>query len=122
MIMNQSITYRLWIPHACGTRPPVSNPRRPDPAGDLRAAVPRGRADGWGADGAVGRFPAGRLKASRRAEAGWPRARPPSGATDALQRAARRAESADRVDQPDGRLLAEPARRSRRSPEEDGPM
>ena len=56
------------------------------------------------------RLAAGGLEASGRAEAGRAGARPPRRPADALQRAARRLGAADRLDQPDDRLLAEPVR------------
>ncbi len=96
--------------------------RRSDAAGHLRAAVPRRRPDGRGPDGAGRRLAAGRLEASRGPEAGRAGARPPRRPPDALQRAARRPGPADRLDKPDGRLLAKPVRRPRRPTQTDGPM
>src|SRR5262245_54616613 len=84
--------------------------------------MPRRRADGRGPDGAGGGLATGRLQASRGAQTGWAGTRPPRGSPDALQRAARRAGPTDRLDRPDGRLLAKPLRPSRRSPQKDGPM
>src|SRR5213082_2628153 len=59
----------------------------------------------------------GGLEASRGPETGRTGARPASRPPDALQRAARRAGPAARLDRPDGRLLAKPVRRSRRPAE-----
>src|SRR5215831_4281117 len=103
---------RYAIPDAC----------RSDPAGHLREAVPRRRADGRGADGAGRGVAAGGLEASRGAQAGRAGARPPRGSPDALPGAPPRAGAAARLDQPDGRLLGEPVRPPRGSAQEDGPM
>src|SRR6476661_6973927 len=40
--MNKPITCELWISHVHHPRSSVSDACRPDPADDLRAAVPRG--------------------------------------------------------------------------------
>src|SRR3546814_5857730 len=64
----------------------------------------------------------GRVEASRRSEAGRAGAGPPRRAPDALWRAARRPGPADRLDNPDDRVLAEPVRRPRRPAEKDGSM
>src|ERR1700687_216784 len=95
---------------------------RPASAGDLRAAVPRRRADGRGTDGSGRGLATGRLKASRRSEAGRAGARPSRRAPDALWRPARRLGPADRLDKPNGRVLAKPIRPPRRSAQKDGPM
>src|SRR6516162_9643737 len=81
------------------SRHAVQDARGSDAAGDLRAALPSGRAEG-----------------------GRPRAGPPGRPPDPLQRPARRPRATDRLDQSDGRLLGEPVRRPRRPAEEDGPM
>src|SRR3546814_9236437 len=49
-------------------------------------------------------------------------ARPPPGPPDPLQPAARRPCPAERLDRPDGRLLAGPVRRPRNPAQPDGPM
>src|SRR5262249_41375534 len=51
-----------------------------------------------------------------------PGARPPRRPRDALQRAAQRPGPPDRLDKPDGRLLARPVRPTRRFAQKDGPM
>src|SRR5690242_20589751 len=103
-------------------RSPLQNPCRSDAPGPLREPLSRRRADGRGADRAGGHLAAGRLQASRPAQAGRPGARPPARAPDPLQRATQRAGAADRLDEPDDRLLAKQVRRPRRSPQKDGPM
>src|SRR5205085_2417136 len=100
----------------------VPNACRSDPAGDLRAAVPRRRADGRGADCARRHLAAGGLQASRRAQTGRPGARPSRRAPDPLQRADQCARPVDRLDQPADRFLGEAVRRSRKPSEKDGPM
>src|SRR6185437_15254693 len=100
----------------------LQNARRPHPAGDLRAIVPRRREDGRSADSAGRNLPTGRIKAPGRSETGWPGALPARGPSDALQRAAQRLGPADRLDPPDGRVLGEKVRRPRKPAEEDGPM
>src|SRR6266436_5628173 len=120
--MRQSIARRLSIPNAERSRCALQNARRSDPSGDLRAAVPRRRADGRGSDGSGRGLATGRLKASWGPEAGRVGARPPRRSPDALQRAARRLGPADRLDKPNGRLLAKPVRPPRRSAQKDGPM
>src|SRR5467141_1718118 len=62
----------------------LQNARRSDSAGYLRAIVPRRRADGPGSDGSGRGLATGRLKASRRSEAGRAGARPPRRSPDAL--------------------------------------
>src|SRR3954452_4337104 len=84
--------------------------------------MPRRRADGRGPHGSGRGVATGRFKASRGAQAGRPCARPSRRSPDALQRATRRPGPADRLDEPDGRLLATPVRRSRGSAQTDGPM
>src|SRR5262249_33278113 len=91
-------------------------------AGDLRAAVPRRRAERRGSDGARRGLAAGRLEASRPLEAGRAGARPARRPADPLQRAARRLGPADRLDEPNGRVLAKPVRSPRRLAQKDGPM
>src|SRR6266481_8804317 len=120
--MCQSIASRLSIPHAKRSRCALQNARRSDSAGYLRAIVPRRRADGRGSDGSGRGLATGRLKASWGPEAGRVGARPPRRSPDALQRAARRLGPADRLDKPNGRVLAEPVRPPRRLAEKDGPM
>src|SRR6266446_6701476 len=100
----------------------LQNARRSDSAGYLRAIVPRRGADGRRPDGSGRGLATGRLKASRGPEAGRVGARPPRRSPDALQRAARRLGPADRLDKPNGRLLAKPVRPPRRSAQKDGPM
>src|SRR5262249_32799839 len=95
---------------------------RSDPAGNLRAAVPRGRADSRSLDSAGRDLAARRIETSRGFEAGRAGARPPRRPPDALQRAARRSGPADRLDEPDGGLLAKPLRPPRRTAEKDGSM
>src|SRR5262249_23219397 len=75
-----------------------------------------------GSDGAGADLATGRLEASRGPEAGRTGARPPRRSPDALQRAARRPRPADRLDEPDDGVLAEPVRRPRRPAQTDGPM
>src|SRR5437763_2228220 len=113
---------RVIDAYAQCSRCAVQDARRSDPARDLRAAVPRRRADRRGPDGPGRRLATGGLEASWRPQAGRAGARPPRWPSDALQRAARRPRPADRLDEPNGRLLAEPVRRPRRSPQTDGPM
>src|SRR6266436_10397601 len=122
MVIRKSIASRLSIPNAERSRCALQNARRSDPAGSLRTTVPRRRADGRGPDGSGRGLATGRLKASRGPEAGRAGARPPRRSPDALQRAARRACPADRLDKPNGRVLAEPVRRPRRPTQKDGPM
>src|SRR5437660_7762753 len=109
-------------PDAECPRRALQNARRSDAPGYLRAIVPRRRADGRGSDGSGRGLATGRLKASWRPEAGRAGARPPRRPPDALQRAPRRLGPADRLDEPNGRVLAEPVRRPRRPAEKDGPM
>src|SRR5882724_2439662 len=120
--MFKSIASRLSTPNAERSRCALQNARRSDPPGSLRTTVPRRRADGRGPDGPGRGLAAGRVKASRRSEAGRAGARPSPRSPDTLQRTARRPGPADRLDKPDGRLLGEPVRRPRRLTEEDGPM
>src|SRR3990167_10803508 len=122
MNIRQSIANGLLIPDAKRPRCALQNACRSNPAGPLRAAVPRWRADGGSPDGAGQGLATGRLEASRDPEAGRAGARPSRRPSDTLQRAARRPGPAGRLDEPDGRLLAKPVRRPRRSPQEDGPM
>src|ERR1700730_6047170 len=117
-----SIASRLSIPNAERSRCALQDARRSDSAGSLRTTVPRRRADGWGSDGSGPSAATGRLKASRGPEAGGVGARPPRRSPDALQRAARRLGPVDRLDKPNGRLLAKPIRQPRRSAQKDGPM
>src|SRR5579859_4281285 len=107
---------------ATAPRHPFQDARRPDAAGSLRAAVPRWRPDGRRPDGSGRGLAAGGLEAPRHPQTGRTGARPPRRPADALQRAARRSGPADRLDQPDGRLLAKPVRPPRRSAQKDGPM
>src|SRR5207249_976231 len=100
---------------ATAARYAIQNARRSDATGDLRAAVPRRREDGRGPDGSGRDLATGRLKASWDPEAGRAGARPPRRPPDALQRAARRLGPADRLDKPNGRVLAKPVRPPRRS-------
>src|SRR6476469_6331208 len=101
---------------------PLQNARGSDAPGDFRAAVPRRRKDGRGADTYGRGLATGRLEASRGPEAGRLGARSPRRASDALHGAAWRLGPPDRLDQPDGWLLGEPVRRPRRPSQEDGPM
>src|SRR6266581_3220150 len=120
--MRQSLASRLSIPNADRSRCALQNARRSDSAGSLRTAVPRRREDGRGSDGSGRGLAAGRLKASWGPEAGRAGARPPRRSPDALSRAARRLGPADRLDRPNGRVLAKPLRPPRRSAQQDGPM
>src|ERR1700730_4856506 len=113
---------RLWIRNADRSRCALQNARRSDSAGSLRAIVPRRRANGRGSDGSGRGLATGRLKTSRGPEACRAGARPPQRSPDALSRAARRACPPDRLDKPDGRVLAKPVRPTRRSTQKDGPM
>src|SRR3546814_11305104 len=67
----------LSIPNAERSRCALQNARRSDPAGSLRATVPRRRADGRGPDGSGRGLATGGLKASLGPEAGRAGARPP---------------------------------------------
>src|SRR5580704_19664973 len=107
---------------AAASRHPFQNARRSDATRHIRAAVSRRRTDGRGPDGSGRGLATGRLEASRGPQRGRAGARPPRRPPDALQRAARRACPPDRLDKPDGRVLAEPVRPPRRSAEKDGPM
>src|SRR5882757_7269045 len=122
MVIRQSIANRLSIPNAERSRYALQNVRRSDSAGSLRTTVPRRRADGRGPDGSGRGLATGRLKASPGLEAGRAGARPPRRSPDALQRAVRRLGPADRLDEPNGRVLAKPVRPTRRSTQKDGPM
>src|SRR5260370_5932459 len=84
--------------------------------------MPGSREDGGGSDGAGWDLSAGGLKTSWASQAGRVGARPPRRSPDALQRAARRLGPADRLDKPNGRVLAKPVRSPRRSTQKDGPM
>src|SRR3569833_3000134 len=103
-------------------QPFVSLPVRSDTSGDLRTAVPRRRADGRRTDQARRGLAAGGLEASRRVERGRAGQGSPRRSRDALQRTAQRVGAADRLDQPDGGLLAKPVRPTGRPVEKDGPM
>ena len=75
-LSDLSITDGLWdYMHTC-TRHRLPYPGRSDPSGDLRAAGPRRRADGAGADRPCRRLATGGVQAPRRAEARRPGARP----------------------------------------------
>ncbi len=94
----------------------VQNARRSDPAGALRAPVPRRRADRGRADGAR---PGSRSRRCRSIsasskQAGLVRDRHEGRQTHYSAQLGALG-PADRLDQPDGRLLAEPVRRPRRS-------
>src|SRR5580704_13296848 len=121
-VMSQSIAIGLSIAYADHPRRPVQNPRRPDSSCAVRAAVPRGRADGRVADRAVRGLAAGGFEASRRAEAGRAGARSTRRTPDPLQRPARRPDPFGRLDQRDEGLLAGQVRPPRRPVEKDGPM
>src|SRR3954453_19252149 len=108
MVIRKSIATGLSIPNAKRSRCAVQNARRSDQAGSVRTTVPRRRADGRGADGAGRGLATGRLKASGGPEAGRAGARPPRRSPDALQRTTWRLGPADRLDEPDGRVLAKP--------------
>src|SRR5437868_3950973 len=71
------ITTGLSITNAERSRRALQNACRSDPPGDLRAIVPRRRADGRGPDRSGRGLATGRLKASRRSEAGRAGARSP---------------------------------------------
>src|SRR4029077_17939508 len=122
VVIQKSIATGLSIPYAERSRCALQNARRSDSAGSLRTAVPRRRADGRGSDGSRRGLATGRLKASRGPEAGRAGARPPRRSPDALQRTARRLGPADRLDKPNGGVLAKPVRPPRRSAQKDGPM
>src|SRR5689334_11693773 len=107
--MSKSITNGLSI-NVESTGHAVPDARRSHKARDLRAPVPRRRTDGRRVDGAGRGLAARGVEAPRRAEAGRPGARSPGGPPDALQRAVVGAGAADRLDQPDGRILAEAVR------------
>jgi len=100
------------------------NARRSDPAGHLRAAVPRRRADGRGPDGPGRSLATGRLKASIGAEAGraWCATRHEGRPERIIARSSAAPGAVDRLDQPNDRLLAKPVRPTRRSAEKDGSM
>src|SRR5580693_3109643 len=104
------------------SRHALPNARRSDETRDLRASLPRGRADGRGADGSGRDLATGRLEASSVAETGGPGARPPSRPPDALSRRGARLKLAHRLDERDEGLLAKPVRRPRRFAQKDGPM
>src|SRR5437762_6189672 len=108
--------------HAAADRPGLQVPCRPHPAGHLRAAVPRRRADRLGVDGGLRRVAARDFQASPSAQDRRPRARPPPGPRDALQRGAKSAQAAHRLDGHLRGVLARKVRRSRKSSEQDGPM
>src|SRR5882672_1702495 len=120
--MNQINSQRVMCSDAECPRCALQNARRSDSAGSLRTTVPRRRADGRGPDGSGRGLATGRLKASRRPEAGRAGARPLRRSPDALLRAAQRLGCADRLDKPNGRLLAKPVRPTRKSTQEDGPV
>src|ERR1700742_3822744 len=84
--------------------------------------MPRRRADSRRIDRARQGFTAGSFKTTCCPEASEACARPASGPRNPLQRTAWRAGAADRLDEPDDRLLAEQIRSTRRSSEKDGPM
>src|SRR5246127_3288025 len=84
--------------------------------------MPRGREDRRSPDSSGGDLATGRLEASWGPEAGRAGARPSGRTPDALQRAAQRIGPTDRLDEPNGRVLAEAVRRPRRPTEKDGPM
>src|ERR1700722_2172861 len=104
------------------SRHAVPNACRSDPAGALRAPLPRGRADGRSADGSSRDLATGRLEASRPSRPNRTSALPPSRTPDALSRRGARLEPADRLDGTDERVLGEPVRRPRRPAQKDGPM
>src|SRR5215813_9987596 len=121
-VICQSIATGLSIPNGQDPRYALQDARRSDATGHLRTAVSRRREDGRGSNGSGQGFTTGRLKASPGPEAGRAGARPPRRSPDALYRAARCLGPADRLDQPDGRLLAKPVRPPRRSAQTNGPM
>src|SRR5215211_3488225 len=120
--MRQPIAIRLSISNAERSRCALQNARRSDSAGPLRTTVPRRRENSRGPDGSGRGLATGRLKTSRGPETGRAGARPPRRPPDALSRAARRLGPADRLDKPNGRLLAKPVRPTRTSTQKDGPM
>src|SRR5258708_4221104 len=121
-MLDQSITLQLLVLHAPRSRQLVQHAFRSHPPGDLRAAVPRRRADRGRPDGSSRCFAAGCFKASGNPEAGRAGARPSRRSPDALQRAAWRPGPADQLDKPDGRVLAKPVRPPRRPAQKDGPV
>src|SRR5580704_9699429 len=106
--------------HAGAIERTLHHAGRSDPPGDLRAAVPRRRADGVDADRRGRRVAAGGVKASRRAQERRPGARPPRRTRDPLPRAAQSAGATDRLDESLRRVLARPLRSSRIVVEKDG--
>src|SRR3546814_20755089 len=112
---------RLWV-NGRNTRYSVQGAGRSDAPCAVRAVVRAWRADGRGADGRRRRVAARGVEASRHPAAGRAGDRPPAGAAGALQRSARRARAACRLDGADDGLLAGALRRSRRSAGKDGSM